>query len=99
MGPSRARSRFTDPFLKLGINPRNEVLNLKLLTPCVNSMGKIMGRNKTGLGWKSQRQVGKAIRRARSMGVMPYFTSDPEAAAASTSYNRRGRSRYPTPLG
>lgn len=37
-------------------------------------MGKILPRNVTGLTRKSQRYVGKAIRRARAMGILPVLS-------------------------
>lgn len=41
-------------------------------------MGKIYGRPVTGLTLKSQRKLGKAIRRAKMMGIIPNLskTSD-----------------------
>lgn len=73
MGPSAAEASFpsSDPFLHLGTNPRFEFLNPTLLNHFLSDMGKIQGRNVTGLTRKSQRAVGKAVRRARAMGIMP----------------------------
>jgi small subunit ribosomal protein S18 len=64
----------SDPFLQFGINPLKEVNNAKLLSAYVTSMGKIKSRNATGLTQRSQRLVGKAIRRARHMGIMPWMS-------------------------
>lgn len=79
MGPNHAKALKTDYFLNIptadgkGINPLNEYLNPELLSHFVTNMGKIMSRSQTQLTWKNQRRLGKAIRRARAMGLMPYF--------------------------
>ncbi|ORX83643.1 ribosomal protein S18 [Basidiobolus meristosporus CBS 931.73] len=70
----RTRSRKkgqNDPFRKLHLNPLNEYKNTTLLSNYVSQMGRILPRTATGLSAKSQRKVGKAIRRARAMGLMP----------------------------
>lgn len=48
--------------------------NAAILAQYVTEMGKIMGRASTGLTRKSQRGVGKAVRRARSMGLLPVMS-------------------------
>lgn len=40
----------------------------------VTTMGKIKGRNETNLTWKNQRRLGKAIRRAKMMGIIPVLS-------------------------
>jgi len=40
----------------------------------MTEMGKINNRRVTGLTWKSQRRVTKAIRRAQNMGIMPLMS-------------------------
>lgn len=40
-------------------------------------MGKIKSRAETGLTWKNQRRLGKAIRRAKMMGVIPVLSRRP----------------------
>jgi ribosomal protein S18 len=90
MGPNHKKALQTDYFLNIptangkGINPLNEYLNPALLSHFVTNMGKIMGRAHTQLTWKNQRRLGKAVRRARSMGLMPYFgdCSDPKVMEA-----------------
>ncbi|KAK9761413.1 hypothetical protein K7432_013701 [Basidiobolus ranarum] len=70
----RTRSRKktqNDPFRKLHLNPLNEYKNTTMLSNYVSQMGRILPRATTGLTAKSQRKVGKAIRRARAMGLMP----------------------------
>ncbi|BGP52856.1 hypothetical protein JCM8202_003938 [Rhodotorula sphaerocarpa] len=74
LGPPTAYAHTHDPFIRYGIDPvEDSQLNPALLSEFVTSMGKIKPRGKTGLQRKTQRKVGKAIRRARSMGIMPTF--------------------------
>lgn len=40
----------------------------------VTSMGKIKSRSETQLTWKNQRRIGKAIRRAKMMGIIPVLS-------------------------
>ena len=39
----------------------------------LTSMGKIQSKRKTGLSWKEQRKLGKAVRRARQNGLLNTF--------------------------
>ncbi|GAA5980756.1 hypothetical protein JCM10908_001767 [Rhodotorula pacifica] len=74
LGPPTAYAHTHDPFIRYGLDPIEDAqLNSSLLSEFVTSMGKIKPRGKTGLQRKTQRKVGKAIRRARSMGIMPTF--------------------------
>jgi small subunit ribosomal protein S18 len=57
-------------------------------------MGKILSRNKTNLTWKSQKSVGKAIRRARSMGIIPVLAkTDAWKSNAGSYWDYSKRSR------
>ncbi|KAF8607728.1 ribosomal protein S18 [Ceratobasidium sp. AG-I] len=73
MGPGRKFAQSIDVFRKLNIDPLDEFRNDTLLQSFVSDMGKINSRAKTGLTWRSQRRVGKAIRRARAMGIIPLW--------------------------
>ncbi|KAG9101020.1 hypothetical protein FRC06_003447 [Ceratobasidium sp. 370] len=73
MGPGRKQAQSLDVFRKLDIDPLDEYKNGTLLRSFVSEMGKIHSRAKTGLTWRSQRRVGKAIRRARAMGIIPLW--------------------------
>ena len=73
LGPSKADSLKSDFFIQQGLNPVNEFMNVQLLSRFVTNMGKIMNRAQTQLSWKNQRRLGKAIRRSRNLGYMPYF--------------------------
>ncbi|KAH9853601.1 hypothetical protein C2E23DRAFT_884760 [Lenzites betulinus] len=74
LGPDAATSRYLDVFHQMDINPLNECLNSKIMSRFVTTMGKIKGRNETNLTWKNQRRVGKAIRRAKMMGIIPVLS-------------------------
>ena len=49
--------------------------DVKLLKRCTNDNGKIMPRRVTGTSAKMHRKVVRAIRRARSIALMPYTES------------------------
>lgn len=80
LGPTKREAMKTDPLHILGINPSRPSLaddsykNGAILSQFVSEMGKILPRNVTGLTRKSQRYVGKAIRRARAMGILPVLS-------------------------
>ncbi|TFY83937.1 hypothetical protein EWM64_g56 [Hericium alpestre] len=74
LGPGTAEARKQDAFHQLGIDPVVEATNPTLLSAFVSEMGKVRGRAQTGLTWRSQRRLTKAIRRAKMMGVMPTFS-------------------------
>ncbi|KAK7695965.1 hypothetical protein QCA50_000604 [Cerrena zonata] len=71
LGPSVKESKRRDLFHQLGIDPLHESFNSSLLSSYVTGMGKIKGRSETGLTWKSQRRLGKSIRRAKMIGIIP----------------------------
>lgn len=74
LGPNRKESERTDLFHQLQIDPLNEALNSRLLSYFVTEMGKIKPRSATKLTWRSQRRLGKAIRRAKMMGIIPVLS-------------------------
>lgn len=80
LGPSKHEAMKTDPFHILSLNPSKPSLaddsykNGAILSQYISEMGKILPRNITGLTRKSQRYVGKAIRRARAMGILPVLS-------------------------
>jgi len=69
-----------DPIHILSLKPSKPSLaddsykNGALLSEYISEMGKILPRNVTGLTRKSQRHIGKAIRRARALGILPYMS-------------------------
>jgi len=74
MGPNAKESRARDIFYQLDIDPLQECLNARLLSEFVTEMGKIKSRAQTGLTWRSQRRLTKAIKRAKMMGVIPILS-------------------------
>ncbi|RHZ74137.1 hypothetical protein Glove_227g63 [Diversispora epigaea] len=60
-----------DVFKRLNLNPLVEYKNFNLLSNFVSDMGRILPRKKTGLTAKNQRKLAKAIKRARSFGLIP----------------------------
>ncbi|KAI0327785.1 hypothetical protein GY45DRAFT_1308101 [Cubamyces sp. BRFM 1775] len=77
LGPDASTSRYLDVFHQSDIDPLNECQNSMLMSRFVTSMGKIKGRNETNLTWKNQRRLGKAIRRAKMMGIIPVLSRRP----------------------
>lgn len=65
LGPPVSAARTLDPFVRFGISPLASPMNPYLRTEFCTTMGKIKSRGKTGLQRSSQRQMGKAVRRAR----------------------------------
>lgn len=74
LAPSRKEARAQDPFYQLGLDPLEFALNPDVLQAYVTDMGKILPRNRSKLTTKNQRRLGKAIRRARMMGIIPLFS-------------------------
>ncbi|CAI2181855.1 2755_t:CDS:2 [Funneliformis geosporum] len=66
-GRSTRKPPSVDIFNALKLNP----LNYKLLSNFVSDMGRILPRSITGLTAKNQRKLAKAIKRARSFGLIP----------------------------
>lgn len=100
LGPRRRIAETLDQIHKLGLNPGKPSLhddsykNGAFLSPYVSEMGKILSRNKTNLTWKSQKSVGKAIRRARSMGIIPVLAkTDAWKSNAGSYWDYSKRSR------
>lgn len=58
-------------FCKKGIK-EIDFKNVELLKKFISSLGKIRPRKKTGLCAKHQRRLAKAIKRARSLGLLSY---------------------------
>ncbi len=49
-----------------------DVENLKRF---LNPNGRILGRKRTGLAAKNQRQLAEAVKRARFMGLLPFIAN------------------------
>ncbi|KAI0698557.1 ribosomal protein S18 [Cerioporus squamosus] len=77
LGPDAATSKELDVFYQRNLDPLKECRNTSLLSRFVTAMGKIRGRSETNLTWKNQRRMGKAIRRAKMMGIIPVLSKRP----------------------
>ncbi|KAJ7590863.1 hypothetical protein C8J56DRAFT_545051 [Mycena floridula] len=75
LGPNRKASRSADPFYQLDIDPLDQAMNPALLCDYVSALGKIHPRQQNMLTTKNQRRLGKAIRRAKMMGIIPLFSN------------------------
>lgn len=71
-----AKQLKTSSFNSAEINPVNFYLLPHLLSSYVNQSGQIMHRSVTGLSNKKQKQISKAIRRARAFGLMSSVAKD-----------------------
>lgn len=67
------RRRKLDPFCE---DPTKSISyrDVAMLSKFVSERGRILSRRLTGLTAYNQRQVSKAIKRAQSLGLMPYTT-------------------------
>lgn len=74
VGPPSNVARYADVFHQFNIDPLSQALNPTILASFMTEMGKINSRSITGLTSKSQRRLGKAIRRAKMMGVIPILS-------------------------
>ncbi|KAN0063273.1 hypothetical protein ACQY0O_004437 [Thecaphora frezii] len=80
LGPPNKEARANDLLHLNNLKPGKPSLhddsykNGAILSNYISEMGKIMPRNATGLTRKSQRNIGKAIRRARAMGILPVMS-------------------------
>ncbi|KAG6833904.1 hypothetical protein H0H87_007915 [Tephrocybe sp. NHM501043] len=74
VGPAPSQARYQDPFHQFELDPVSLAMNRDILSHYVSEMGKTYGRNITGLTSKSQRRMGKAIRRAKMMGIIPVLS-------------------------
>ncbi|KAK8864664.1 ribosomal protein S18 [Kwoniella newhampshirensis] len=75
LGPPKKVAARLDPFHLTKTSPLEHDLNPSFALAFVNPMGKIKGRAETGLTWKSQRKVGKLVRRARAMGLISRWSN------------------------
>ncbi|WWC69910.1 mitochondrial 37S ribosomal protein bS18m [Kwoniella pini CBS 10737] len=90
LGPSKKIASQIDPFYLSKTSPINHYLNPLFSLNFVNPMGKIKSRSETGLTWKSQKKIGKLVRRARSMGIISRWSNQTVAGGLGTSMGRIG---------
>ena len=68
------RRRKTCPFS--GVNaPRIDYKDVKLLSRYISERGKIVPSRITAVSQKKQRELAKAIKRARFLGLLPYVVA------------------------
>jgi len=75
VGPGKHEARERDALRHFGIDPVYETSNTTLLASFMSEMGKIKSRVETGVTMKTQRRIGKAIRRAKMMGILPQLSN------------------------
>ncbi|KAF8351568.1 hypothetical protein F5887DRAFT_214259 [Amanita rubescens] len=69
--PPPAQARYNDVFHQHDLDPLSLSLKPAMFYHYLSEIGKISGRSSTKLTMKSQRRIGKAIRRAKMMGIIP----------------------------
>lgn len=80
LGPEKKDAVQQDLLYIHGLNPGKPSLhddsykNAPIISAFMSEMGKILPRAQTGLTRKSQRSIGKAIRRARAIGLLPVLS-------------------------
>ncbi|KAG6831401.1 hypothetical protein H0H92_011003 [Tricholoma furcatifolium] len=85
LGPRPSEARYNDVFHQFDLDPVEVAMNPTILSHYISEMGKVYGRNTTHLTTKSQRRLGKAIRRAKMMGVIPVLSK----AQLMSNYSRK----------
>ena len=75
-----------DAFKVLSLDPLRHYRTVSLFSPFVTDMGRIKPRLETGLSRKTQRKLGKAIRRARAMGLMSFHSKPVTLAVGEELY-------------
>ena len=60
----------------IGINQKIDYKDIDLLKLFITEQGKILPRRATGVTVQQQRQIAKAIKRARMLALLPFVTKD-----------------------
>ena len=60
----------------IGINQKINYKDIDLLKLFITEQGKILPRRATGVTVQQQRQIAKAIKRARILSLLPYVASN-----------------------
>ena len=60
----------------IGINQKNDYKDIDLLKLFITEQGKILPRRATGVTVQQQRQLAKAIKRARILSLLPFVASN-----------------------
>ena len=60
----------------ISINQKIDYKDIDLLKLFITEQGKILPRRATGVTVQQQRQIAKAIKRARVLSLLPFVTQD-----------------------
>lgn len=60
----------------IGINQKIDYKDIDLLKLFITEQGKILPRRATGVTVQQQRQIAKAIKRARMLSLLPFVAND-----------------------
>jgi len=60
----------------IGINQKIDYKDIDLLKLFITEQGKILPRRATGITVQQQRQIAKAIKRARILSLLPFVASN-----------------------
>ena len=60
----------------LGVNQKIDYKDIDLLKLFITEQGKILPRRATGVTVQQQRQLTKAVKRARMISLLPFVTSN-----------------------
>ncbi|EIW65920.1 hypothetical protein TREMEDRAFT_35707, partial [Tremella mesenterica DSM 1558] len=77
VGPPKSLAKSLDPFFLSHSDPLDHTLNPHFSLSFIDRLGRILPRSRTGLTRRSQRRIGKMVRRARSMGLVSKFVNLP----------------------
>lgn len=72
------QAQISDKFEEYQVNPLDEYKSYNLLSQFTTELGRIRTREQTGLSSKNQRRLGKAVRRARALSILPTAARHPE---------------------
>ena len=63
-------------FSPMSINQKIDYKDIDLLKLFITEQGKILPRRATGVTVQQQRQIAKAIKRARALSLLPFVASN-----------------------
>ena len=63
-------------FAPISINQKIDYKDIDLLKLFITEQGKILPRRVTGVTVQQQRQIAKAIKRARALALLPFVASN-----------------------
>jgi small subunit ribosomal protein S18 len=73
--------------------------DVRTLNRYISERGKIIPSRITAVSQKKQRELARAIKRARFMGLMPYVRTESEQGPRTPRFNRDGGGRDFAPRG